>query len=144
MKSAFKFFFTILFAVVASVSTLVGCQKDEGNAKAVVVECTADMLVIQVEDVEGEVVLLSVMQTLQEEEKLSFEIVGGMITEINGKANAVDYSSCWMLYTSDAELDNTEWGTLQYQGQTIGSAIVGADSLPVVAGAYYVWSYQSF
>jgi hypothetical protein len=109
-----------------------------------VVEATADMLVIQVEEVEGEATLLSVMQTLQEEEKLSFEIVSGMITGINGKSNAADYSSCWMLYTSDAELANSEWGTISYAGQTLGSAIVGADTLTVAAGAYYIWSYQSF
>ena len=84
------------------------------------------------------------MEMLREDGKIEFAISGGMVTEINGKANTADFSSCWMLYTSDAELSNTEWGTVSYEENSYGSAIVGAEALPVVNGEIYVWAYQSF
>ena len=123
---------------------LVGCQKEEGKLKATVVEETEKMVVIKVDEAEGETTLLSVMQNLQTEGKLSFVVAGGMLTELNGISNDVDYNPCWMLYTSDAELSNQEWGTVEYNGSVFGSAIVGMETLTVISGGYYVWSYQSF
>ena len=49
-----------------------------------------------------------------------------------------------MLYTSDAELSNTAWGEVEYNGAKLGGAIVGAGELPVAEGQIYVWSYQGF
>jgi Ca2+-transporting ATPase len=66
------------------------------------------------------------------------------VNEMNGKKNAADFSSCWMLFTSDAEMANTEWGTVEYEGETLGSAILGAESLVVEKGEIYLWVYQSF
>ena len=67
-----------------------------------------------------------------------------MVSSVEGKENAADGSACWMLYTSDAEMSNKEWGTITYEGNTYGSAILGAESLQVSAGQYYVWSYDAF
>jgi hypothetical protein len=89
-------------------------------------------------------VLLQYMEQLKEKGELSFEIKDGMITAINGIANPADFSSCWMLYTSDAEYSNSAWGTVEYQGQTYGSAIVGAELLEIKADQLYIWVYQSF
>lgn len=88
--------------------------------------------------------LIDVMERAKTDGDLTFEISGGMVTSIEGKANAVDFSACWMLYTSDAEMSNTEWGTITVGEKTLGSAIVGAEALPVVVGALYVWDYQTF
>ena len=75
---------------------------------------------------------------------LTFETSGGMITSINGVANPADFSYCWMLYTSDEEMANNAWGTIVVNDKTLGSAIVGAESLPVIEGAMYVWEYVKF
>lgn len=144
MKRKINVIFTVLFTLMVSVCMLVGCQKEEGKAKATVLEKTEKMVVIQVDEVEGETTLLSVMRNLQAEGELSFSIAGGMLTELNGIANDADYNPCWMLYTSDSELSNQEWGTVEYDGQVFGSAIIGVETLTVLSGEYYIWSYQSF
>ena len=102
------------------------------------------MVAIRVVKVDGEPTLLSVMEELSADGALTFTESGGMVTSINGKENPADWSACWMLYTSDAELANTAWGEVEYNGAKLGGAIVGASELPVVEGAVYVWSYQSF
>ena len=144
MKRKMYSFFTFLLVFLVTSCFFVGCQKETGDTKASVVQTTDNMIVIQVSEVEGEATLLSVMEMLQESEKIDFVISGGMVTEINGKANTADFSSCWMLYTSDKELSNVEWGTVSYEGKSYGSAIVGAETLTVMPGEYYIWSYQSF
>ena len=88
--------------------------------------------------------LLEYMQSLKKDGEFEFEIVSGMITSINGIENPADWSSCWMLYTNDTELSNSTWGTAEYNGETFGSAIVGAEELIVKNGYKYIWYYQSF
>ena len=88
--------------------------------------------------------LIDLMERAKADEELTYEISGGMVTSIEGKDNAADFSSCWMLYTSDAEMSNTEWGTIQVGEKTFGSAIVGAEALLLVEGEYYVWDYFTF
>ena len=84
------------------------------------------------------------MVQLKSEGAIDFTLDNGMITSINGKANPADWSYCWMLYTADDEMSNTEWGELEYNGEKLGSAVVGADFLPAVEGEVYVWYYQAF
>ena len=67
-----------------------------------------------------------------------------MVSKINGTENAADFSACWILYTSDSEMGNSEWGTYDFQNVTCLSAIVGGDALTVSAGAYYIWVYTTF
>lgn len=88
--------------------------------------------------------LLDYMQVLKNSERLNFEIADGMITSINGIKNADDWSSCWMLYTSDADNANTAWGTVEYNGKVYGSAIYGAETLKIKEGCLYIWVYKSF
>ncbi len=117
-----------------------------GSGKsAAEVEKTENMVVITVNEVEEGVTLLAVMENLQAAGKLSYTYgVSGMVTSIEGKENAADWSACWMLYTSDAELANDDWGTVEYNGETYGSAIVGASALEVIEDGVYIWSYQTF
>ena len=143
MKRKMYALFTLLLTVVMSVCMLVACDK-EGSAKAEIVSRTDTMVVIKVNETEGFATLLDAMFYLQEEGELTFELTGGMVSSIEGKANPADWSACWMLYTSDAEMSNTEWGTVSYEGNTYGSAILGAEGLTVSAGEYYIWSYDTF
>ena len=88
--------------------------------------------------------LIEYMEFLKKDGKLEFEIVSGMITSINGIENPADFTSCWMLYTNDKELSNEDWGTAEYNGETYGSAILGAESLIIKDGCSYIWLYQTF
>ncbi len=142
MKRKFYSLITLFFTALLSVCMIVAC--DKGSAKAEVVSKSDTMVVIKVNETEGFATLLDAMTYLKGEGALTFELTNGMVSSIEGKANPADWSACWMLYTSDAEMSNTEWGTITYEGNTYGSAILGAESLQVSVGQYYVWSYDVF
>ena len=93
---------------------------------------------------DSEMLLVEYMQKLKDEGQLEFSVVNGMITSINGIDNPADYSSCWMLYTSDADNANASWGTVEYEGKEYGSAISGAETLVIKADQLYIWVYKSF
>ena len=102
-------------------------------------------VVISVGDIGGNATLLDCMEHLSElYEDFTFTMKSGMVTSINGVENTADFSSCWMVYTSDAEMANAAWGTIDYNGATLGSAVVGADALTVITGEIYVWEYVGF
>lgn len=135
-----------LFLVIFSLFCLVACDK-ENNTGALSCEVVLEestRVVISVSDKDGSFTVLDCMELLQEKGEIYYKISSGMITEINGKENATDFSSCWMLYTSDTEMSNAEWGTIEYDGKTLASAIVGADTLTVISGGVYIWEYQTF
>ena len=90
-----------------------------------------------------DMLLVEYMENMREE-GLKFEVNDGMIVSINGIANPADYSSCWMLYTSDAENSNAAWGTVEYEGNEYGSAISGAETLKIKANEIYIWVFKSF
>ena len=135
----------LLMALVLSVCLFVGCNDQQGKAKAEVLELSTTRVVIKINEADENATLISAMDYLKSEGKLQFEKSGdGMITSINGVQNPADWSFCWMLYTSDAEMSNTEWGTTDYNGKTFGSAILGAESLPVATGGIYIFVFESF
>ena len=140
MKRKISYLLTFIFVAFTAVFA-VACNKG-GAAKAEVLSSTENQLVIRVHTTEGNATLTDVMTALQEEGELSFTVTGGMVTAINGKSNTA--SDFWMLYTSDTEMSNTEWGTVDYEGERYASAVLGADTLTVVDGGLYIWDYQSF
>ena len=91
-----------------------------------------------------DMLLIDYMDKLAAEGKMSCKISNGMVTSINGIDNPADFSSCWMLYTSDAENSNTAWGTVEYDGKEYGSAISGAETLKIKPDQLYIWVFQSF
>ena len=88
--------------------------------------------------------LIDYMQALKQDGFFDFTIVDGMVTAINGKENPADFTSCWMLYTDDADMSNTSWGTIELDGKTYASAISGAEDLTIKDGTVYVWTYVTF
>ena len=82
------------------------------------------------------------MEDLKERGAFTYEIANGMILSINGKAPVGN--EFWGLYTSDTELSNTAWGTTTYEGKTYGSAMFGAESLPVIENGIYIWQISTF
>ena len=132
MKSKINFFFTCLLAVLFTAIGLVSC-KDEGTFP----------VVIRVEEpVSAQTTLLDYMQGLQEEGELTFSVENGLVTTLNGRKNAGN--SYWMLYTSDSANANEQWGVYEHEGQQLGSALFGAETLIIAQGEVYVWVYQSF
>ena len=116
---------------------------DSSAEKRATVEKTeGDLVAIRVLKTDGNEMLSDVMGYLQAMGELVYsKDASGMITGINGKENPADWSYCWMLYTSDTELSNNEWGSVEYEGEMLGSAMLGAESLPIAVGEIYVWSY---
>ena len=137
MKRKIISFFTLLFTISLTTCLMVGCKKDavKLDGDYVVITATADA--------DGKSLLLF-MEQLKEKDELRFEMSDGMVVSIDGKQNASDFSSCWMLYTSDSENANNAWGIVEYDGKEYGSATFGAEQLIVKEGAIYIWWYQTF
>ncbi len=145
MKRKIYSFFTLTLTLVFCAFCLVGCKSNgEGKVVGRIVETTEETVVILVEETDGSATLFDVMEELRKNDALSYGLSGTMVKEINGKQNAADFSACWMLYTSDSEMGNLEWGTYEYEDVSCVSAIVGGDALNVVAGEYYIWVFVRF
>ena len=125
-----------LFTVMLS-----ACQK----AEPLVIKDSDTYIVIKTTGQEtADMTLMDYMSDLKDKGELEFTVSDGMITSINGIENPADYSSCWMLYTSDEENANKAWGTVEYDGNEYGSAISGAETLKIKADQLYIWVYKSF
>ena len=113
-----------------------------GCTKTVVIDGDYVVITADTSKVEEGSSLLQYMDYLKSQGILDYEISDGMILSINGLTGGTN--QYWMLYTSDEELSNTEWGTIEYEGTMYASAIVGAEELSVAVGEYYIWAYVSF
>lgn len=148
MQRKRNYFLWVLLACIVSAFLFAGCEKKGGEVRYTVANsesASGELRVeIRVDETEEEYTLLQIMERAKQNGDLSYEASAGMITSINGKANAADFSACWMLYTSDEEMSNAEYGTIVCGNESLGSAIVGANALTVVKGVLYVWQYTSF
>lgn len=137
MKKKFVSLISLVSAVLAlfSLVALAGCIKSSVTAdeNTVVIRATAE---------HSGKTLLSVMEELQAAGELSFTVSDGMVVELNGTKQTP--SSYWMLYTSDQESANEQWGTFEYEGEVLGSATLGAGELTVKEGCLYIWAFESF
>lgn len=153
MKTTQKILSVLLVAIITCTLLLTGCQNDKLVIETpdttpetnLVITDTTIVIKITQETIAGasDMTLMDYMTQLKEDGKLDFEISDGMITSINGVENPVDYSSCWMLYTSDEENANKAWGTVEYEGKEYGSAVSGAEALKIKADQLYIWVYKS-
>ena len=144
MKKTTKRLTCLLLALLLACPLLLtGCQKEplviKESETCIVIKPTAESM-----DGRTDMVLIDYMNQLAQEGVLECTISDGMITSINGIENPADFSSCWMLYTSDAENSSNAWGTVEYEGQEYGSAISGAEVLKIKEGQLYIWVFQSF
>ena len=140
MKKAMSFLLVVM--LFASVLLLPGCK----NEKLVIKDSDTYIVIKTTRDSvgDGDMLLIDYMSQLKEKGELEFTISDGMINSINGIENPADYSSCWMLYTSDEENANAAWGTIEYDGKEYGSAVAGAETLKIKADQLYIWVYKSF
>ena len=132
-----------LMLVLVILAGLSACKNEKLVIKDsdtyIVVKTTAQAM-----DGATDMTLMDYMTKLKEKGDLEFTISDGMITSINGIDNPSDYSSCWMLYTSDADNANASWGTVEYEGKEYGSAISGAEALKIKPDQLYIWVFKSF
>lgn len=140
-----KFFNTIIaIALSVIVFSFFGCSSKE----PLVIKESDTYIVISVSkeqmDITDNTTLVDYMNSLKDDGQLTFEINNGMVSSVNGIDNPSDWSSCWMIYTSDTDNANSAWGTIEYNGNIYGSAILGAESLMVKDGCIYIWVFQSF
>lgn len=138
-----KVFLVSCMLVVLCALGFAACKKD-GKAEATLLSATDTQVVIRVDEVEGNAVLLTAMENLQSKGELTFTVSNGMVTEINGIENGANYNPCWMIYTSDSEMSSTQYGSVEYEGQLCGSAIVGINELTVIKDGIYIFVYQGF
>ena len=129
----------VIMAIVASVS----CSMT-AKVEAQVVYSDETTVVILVTEADGGARLVNAMKKLKEQGDMDYTISAGFVNSINGVENASDYSSFWALYTSDGEYAYPEWGTYEYGGETFGSASLGAESLRVKEGEYYIWHLSAY
>ena len=144
MKNTTKRLFCLLAVLLIACSMLfTGCKSEP-----LVIKDSDTYIVIKTTEktLEGktDMYLIDYMNELAENGELECTVKDGMITSINGIENAADYSSCWMLYTSDGENANSSWGTVEYEGKEYGSAISGAEVLKLKPDQLYIWVYKSF
>lgn len=143
MKTATKKITSLTLAILLLACTLLltGCKQEplviKDSETCIVIKPTADSM-------DGDMTLMDYMDKLMQDGTLTCKIADGMITSINGIDNPADFSSCWMLYTSDVENSNNAWGTVSYAGNEYGSAISGAETLKIKADQLYIWVFQSF
>lgn len=144
MKNTTKRLSSLLLVLLLTLSVLLpGCQSEplviKDSDTYIVIKTTQDSL-----NGKTDMLLIDYMNELAEKGELACTISDGMITSINGIENPADFSSCWMLYTSDAENANAAWGTVMYEGVEYGSAISGAETLKIKPDQLYIWVFQSF
>ena len=129
--------------LLACTALLAGCKSEplviKDSDTCIVIKTTKESM-----DGKTDMFLIDFMDELVKDGQMTCKISDGMVTSINGIDNPADFSSCWMLYTSDVENANTAWGTVEYDGQTYGSAISGAEALKIKPDQLYIWVFQSF
>ena len=143
----------LVLAIMSCTLLLSACQQDKlvietpETDPATNLVITDDLIIIKItqEALAGatDMTLMDYMSKLKEKGELEYSISDGMITSINGIDNPVDYSKCWMLYTSDADNANAAWGTVEYEGKEYGSAISGAETLKIKPDQLYIWVFKS-
>ena len=149
MKRKTTIFIFLFLTFICTAFCLFACGKSEGRVKASVVESSETLLVIRIDETDGQATLLDAMKYLQAEEKITFEsqtgMYGEMLKSINGKANGVNDNPCWLSYTTDTDeaFSNTAFG-YEYKGEILGSCNFGVSSMTVKKDCLYVWVYQSF
>ena len=145
MKRKIQTLFLSLISAIFSLTCVVACQKSDGTYQAEVLESTESVVVIRVDETDGEATLYDIMCTLKENGKLDFvsenSAYGQSIVSINGVENPADWSYYWASYTTDSQNGSVE------QKQVIDGvewyyAMAGISSLKVKAGCSYRFQYE--
>ncbi len=120
---------------------LSGCKSTIKQQKdtAVVFEASNSVMKITTDTT-----LKQYLDALSKKEEFSYEADNtGFVTSVNGKAGGLN--EYWLIYTSDTNNSNTDWGTFTCDdGTVLASATLGIESLVVVEGELYAFVLSSF
>ena len=136
--------FLTFWALFIFAFSLIACENTANESGE---ETTVSPVVITIDSdfaVTDDTTLIDYMNYLKSQNELNFTITNGMVDSFNGVKNTGDFSKCWMLYTDDADYSNQAWGSINIDGVTYNSAVLGANDLPITQGKTYIWVYQSF
>lgn len=150
-----KHFRTLVAAAAAAVllcgALFAGCAGGgaAGTSDAELLVSDGTRVVVRANAGDGTQSLYSVLEAMQKENKLTFagseSEYGYYITSVNGVEATDDHY--WAVYTTLGTLDGTsysdaQWGTWEYEGNTLASASYGVSGLPMIEGEYYalVWT----
>ena len=133
--------FTAACALVLAVC-FTACATPKGADGEVVIEGNTYVITVTVAE-EGST-LKDVMEQMQEDGKIAYTDVGGMITEMGGYAPDSDAHEFFALYTSLEGVTSAAYGTMEVGGVTYESAILGYGSLPAVVGEVYIWAIATW
>lgn len=152
MKNKTSSLFTHLLTVIVLLFSFVACDKERGNVSANVVDATETLVVIKIDEVDGDVSVLDVLKVLEKKNALTFDskegAFGAYIVSVNGKTeiSGLTEGYSWMVYTSDRTdgVANTEGEPLVVDGINYYSTLVGVSSISVKEGEYYLLSFESW
>lgn len=152
MKNKTSSLFTLLLAVIVLFFSFVACDKERGNVSANVVDATETLVVIKIDEVDGDVSVLDVLKVLEKENALTFDskegAFGAYIVSVNGKTeiSGLTEGYSWLVYTSDRTdgVANTEGAPLIWNEQEYYLTVFGISSTQVRAGEYYLLSFDGW
>ncbi len=152
MKHKTNSFFILLLTLVTLLFSIVACDKEQGEVSASVVETTEILVVIKIDETDGNATVLDALNTLEENGSLTFDSkksqFGAYIVSVNGKVeiSGLTEGYSWIVYTSDRTegVANTEGKPLVWNETQHYSTIVGVSSLKVKAGEYYLLSFDGW
>lgn len=144
-----KKWLAVLLAVVsmAVCALLFGCNQ---KTCAYTVEKNEEtLLVVKADETKTDVSLFDVLKELAEGKEIELTYseseYGAYITSVNGTVPDAAKGEYWMLYTTLTTIEgdemiysSSEYGSYDLSGTVCGMANVGASSLPMVDGCYYV------
>lgn len=146
MKRKILSILTFVLVAVCSAFLFIGCDKETnaGVKKATVLEKSEVLLVIRVDEIEGEPVLYDVLTFLQNEGEISFvcsdSTYGKSLDAINGKASEGTYY--WASYLSDET--QAAGNSFSWNGNEYPYAMAGVSSLKVKEEGVYIFHYESW
>lgn len=131
----------ICFCLIAIAPVFASCAQQPANnggtGNVVAVENGFVFVASQdVMEITATTTLEQYMQAMQTNGGITYTAESGMIVSVNGFSPS-QQNEYWFIYTSLDDYSNVEWGTYEYEGDTLGSATLGFGALPCVEGETY-------
>ena len=130
---------SLLLALVLICSALVGCtEASQSGFVTIVLEGEPETEYrVNLDKVEGEDGLLSVLEYLKTENGLTYNADAGFLTEVGSVKQDATAGVYVYIWTSvEADMDVSAWGTTkEYKDMTLTSTGVGATDMTVCDGA---------
>ena len=139
----------LLLVVTTFLAAPFGCGSS--GASAAVLESSDGLLVIEAEADGGS--LQDALNALSESGEISIEGTDGeyglYITSVNGRSADSAANEYWAIYTTLGELDGVsyssgEYGSFDYDGKTLSSALYGAGGLIMAKGELYALKLETY